>query len=48
MLANIAGQKPSPERQEARDEMTSIKDEQVLDGGEQFESKSYKNRIFKK
>ena len=37
----------TPQRQEVRDEMSSIKDEEVLDSGEQFESKSYKNR-FKK
>jgi hypothetical protein len=38
----------SPERQETRDEMTSIKDEETLDSGEQFESKSYKNLRRKK
>ncbi len=37
----------SPERQEVKDEMTSLKDEEFLDSGEQFESKSYKNKRFK-
>ncbi len=35
-------------RQEVRDEMSSIADEEVLDRQEQFESKSYKSRRFKK
>jgi hypothetical protein len=36
-------------RQEVRDEMSSIKDEEVLDREEQFESKSYKSkRMIKK
>jgi hypothetical protein len=35
-------------RQEVRDEMSSIADEEVLDRQEQFESKSYKSKRFKK
>ena len=35
-------------RQEVRDEMSSIADEEFLDRQEQFESKSYKSRRFKK
>lgn len=39
----------SPEaRQEVRDEMTSISDEEVLDRQEQFESKSYKSKRSRK
>jgi hypothetical protein len=39
----------SPEaRQEVRDEMTSISDEEVLDRQEQFESKSYKSTRIRK
>jgi len=34
----------SQARQEVRDEMSSIKDEEVLDREEQFESKSYKSK----
>ena len=36
-------QLPKP-KAEVRDEMTNIKDEEVLDSGEQFESKSYKSK----
>lgn len=35
-------------RQEVRDEMSSISDEEALDRQEQFESKSYKSKRFKK
>lgn len=35
-------------RQEVRDEMSSIADEEVLDRQEQFESKSYKSKRLKK
>jgi hypothetical protein len=38
----------TPERQETRDEMTSLKDETVLDEVEQFESKSYKSKRIKR
>jgi hypothetical protein len=38
----------TPQRQEVKDEMTSLKDEEVLDTQEQFESKSYKSKRFKK
>jgi hypothetical protein len=38
----------SQARQEVRDEMSSIKDEEVLDREEQFESKSYKSKRMRK
>lgn len=45
VLANLGGQStlPSTNKKEVRDEMSSIKDEEVIDSGEQFESKSYKS-----
>lgn len=51
VLAQLeAGQsgKSSVSRQEVRDEMSSIKDEEILDSIEQFESKSYKAKRYKK
>lgn len=50
VLANLGGSQnlPSERREEVKDEMTSIKDEEFLDSGEQFESKSYKYKRFKK
>lgn len=50
VLANIGGQNTTPTeiKQEVRDEMSSIKDEEVIDPSEQFESKSYKSKRFKK
>jgi hypothetical protein len=48
VLANLGGEATSNTRGEVRDEMSSIKDEEVLDSGEQFESKSYKSKRFKK
>ncbi len=48
VLANLGGSNNSERQQEVRDEMVSIKDEEVLDSGEQFESKSYKYKRFKK
>jgi hypothetical protein len=38
---------PSERREEIKDEMTSLKDEEFLDSGEQFESKIFKNKRFK-
>ena len=35
-------------QQEVSDEMSSIKDEEVLDTAEHFESKSYKSKSYKK
>jgi hypothetical protein len=50
VLANLGGAQsvPSEREEEAGEEMTSIKDEEVLDPTEQFESKSYKFKRFKK
>lgn len=50
VLANLGGQSntPTDRSQETRDEMTSLKDETLLDNTEQFESKSYKSKRFKK
>lgn len=49
VLANLGGSNTTSERNaEVADEMTSIKDEEVLDSEEQFESKSYKHKRFKK
>lgn len=50
VLANLGGQTqlPTERSQEVRDEMTSLKDETLLDDSEQFESKSYKSKRFKK
>jgi len=50
VLANLGGAQsvPSEREEEAGEEMTSIKDEEVLDPTEQFESKSYKSKRFKK
>lgn len=49
VLANLGGESiPSERKQEVRDEMTSIKDEEFIDSSEQFESKSYKSKRFKK
>ena len=50
VLSNLGGSKNtnSERQQEVRDEMSSIKDEEFLDSGEQFESKSYKYKRFKK
>lgn len=45
VLANLGGQSATPtdQKQEVKDEMTSLKDEELIDSGEQFESKSYKS-----
>jgi hypothetical protein len=50
VLTNLGGAQNSPteRKQEVEDEMNSIKDEEVLDQSEQFESKSYKSKRFKK
>lgn len=50
VLANLGGQSNTPTKrsEEAKDELSSIKDEEVLDSSEQFESKSYKFKRFKK
>ena len=48
VLANLGGESTTNTREEVRDEMSSIKDEADLDSGEQFESKSYKSKRFKK
>ena len=50
VLANLGGAQnvPSERKEEVRDEMSSIEDEEVLDREEQFESKSYKYKRFKK
>jgi len=50
VLANLGGQSntPTERSEEAKDELSSIKDEEVLDSSEQFESKSYKFKRFKK
>jgi hypothetical protein len=48
VLANLGGESTTNPREEVRDEMSSIKDEEFLDSGEQFESKSYKSKRFKK
>lgn len=50
VLANLGGSQnlPSERKEEVRDEMSSIKDETFLDKEEQFESKSYKYKRFKK
>lgn len=50
VLANLGGQSKTPNQkeQEIKDEMSSIKDEEVLDSSEQFESKSYKFKRFGK
>ena len=50
VLANLGGAQnvPTERGQEVKDEMTSIKDEEVLDPSEQFESKSYKYKRYKK
>ena len=49
VLAYFESGVSSQARQEVRDEMSSIKDEEVLDREEQFESKSYKSkRMIKK
>lgn len=52
ILAHLEGGKqsnlPSERQQEVRDEMSSIKDEETLDATEQFESKSYKSKRYKK
>ena len=49
VLAYIGGEStPTERRKETSDEMSSIKDEEFLDSAEQFESKSYKNKRFKK
>jgi len=45
VLANIGD---SSKREEVRSELRSIKDEEMMDSGEQFESKSYKYKRFKK
>ncbi len=42
------GESKTPQRQEVRDEMSSLKDEELLDTGEQFESNSYKSKRFKR
>ena len=50
VLSNLGGQSTSTSdrSQEVRDEMSSLKDEELLDNTEQFESKSYKSKRFKK
>ena len=50
VLSNLGGQSTlsSDRNQEVRDEMSSLKDETLLDDAEQFESKSYKSKRFKK
>lgn len=52
VLAHLEGgnqsSTPSERQQEVRDEMASISDEEVLDRQEQFESKSYKSKRYKK
>lgn len=50
VLANLGGAQNSPteRKQEVEDEMNSIKDEEILDQSEQFESKSYKYKRFNK
>lgn len=49
VLSNLGGaiKTPSEVSSEVSDEMSSIKDEEFLDSGEQFESKIYKNKRFK-
>jgi hypothetical protein len=44
VLANLGGHSSTPteQKKEVKDEMTSLKDEEIIDSGEQFESKSYK------
>lgn len=50
VLSNLGGAQsvPTERQEEAGEEMDSIKDEEVLDPTEQFESKSYKSKRFKK
>jgi hypothetical protein len=50
VLANLGGSQnvPSERKEEVKDEMSSIKDEEFLDSAEQFESKSYKYERYKK
>jgi hypothetical protein len=50
VLSNLGDQSTlsSDRNQEVRDEMSSLKDETLLDDSEQFESKSYKSKRLKK
>lgn len=49
VLSNLGGQvSATDKKQEVSDEMSSIKDEEVLDTAEHFESKSYKYKRYKK